>query len=76
MKKTLVVVCLVLALGTMLLTAGGAKEAGTSGGKLKVALLLSSPATWPTMASIKSSATNICNIVFITFPLLESFHFG
>jgi basic membrane protein A len=44
MKKTLVVVCLVLALGTMLLTAGGAKEAGTSGGKLKVALLLSGPA--------------------------------
>lgn len=36
--------CLVLALGTMLLTAGGAKEAGTSSGKLKVALLLSGPA--------------------------------
>lgn len=44
MKKTVLVVCLVLALGTMMLTAGGAAEKSATGGKLKVALLLSGPA--------------------------------
>ncbi|WP_320121925.1 BMP family protein [uncultured Sphaerochaeta sp.] len=44
MKKTLLVACLVLVLGTSLLFAGGAAEKDESDGKMKVALLLSGPA--------------------------------
>lgn len=41
MKKTLLVACLVLVLGTSLLFAGGAAEKDEADGKMKVALLLS-----------------------------------
>lgn len=44
MKKTLLVACLVLVLGTSLLFAGGAAEKDEADGKMKVALLLSGPA--------------------------------
>jgi basic membrane protein A len=44
MKKTLLVACLVLVLGTSLLFAGGAAEKDEVDGKMKVALLLSGPA--------------------------------
>nr|WP_319776386.1 BMP family protein [uncultured Sphaerochaeta sp.] len=44
MKKTLLVACLVLVLGSSLLFAGGAAEKDESDGKMKVALLLSGPA--------------------------------
>nr|WP_319473924.1 BMP family protein [uncultured Sphaerochaeta sp.] len=44
MKKTLLVACLVLVLGSSLLFAGGAAEKDESDVKMKVALLLSGPA--------------------------------
>jgi basic membrane protein A len=44
MKKTLMVTCLILVLGTSLLFAGGSAEKDETDGKMKVALLLSGPA--------------------------------
>lgn len=44
MKKTLMVTCLILVLGTSLLFAGGSAEKDEAEGKMKVALLLSGPA--------------------------------
>ncbi len=44
MKKTFLVMCLVLIMGVAMLSAGGAAETSAASGKLKVALLLSGPA--------------------------------